>query len=107
MAAYYSVLTEGLTVTKASAARVASSLAHDTLSQAALNHQIPRKTLEYYVKGKATLESYQKMGLPHPDEVLSSFGGSRGGESEPSFPALTESSQEGGEASCLPALTTE
>merc|ERR1712083_708008 len=71
VAAYYSVLTEGLTVTKA-----------------AFNHQIPRKTLEYYVKGKATLESYQKMGLPHPDEVLSSFGGSRG-ESEP---ALTESS---------------
>ena len=103
MAAYYSVLTEGLTVTKASA-RVASSLAHDTLSQAAFNHQIPRKTLEYYVKGKATLESYQKMGLPHPDEVLSSFGGSRG---EPSFPALTESEQEGGEAGSLPALTTE
>ena len=105
VAAYYSVLTEGLTVTKASAARVASSLAHDTLSQAALNHQIPRKTLEYYVKGKATLESYQKMGLPHPDEVLSSFGGS--GESEPSFPALTESLQsEGGEASCLPPTLT-
>ena len=104
MAAYYSVLTEGLTVTKASA-RVASSLAHDTLSQAAFNHQIPRKTLEYYVKGKATLESYQKMGLPHPDEVLSSFGDSRAGESEPSFPALTESSQEGDEAN-LPALTT-
>ena len=104
VAAYYSVLTEGLTVTKASA-RVASSLVHDTLSQAAFNHQIPRKTLEYYVKGKATLESYQKMGLPHPDEVLSSFGGSRG-ESEPSFPALTESALEGGEAS-LPALTTE
>ena len=99
VAAYYSVLTEGLTVTKASA-RVASSLAHDTLSQAAFNHQIPRKTLEYYVKGKATLESYQKMGLPHPDEVLSSFGGS--GESEPSFPALTESSQ----ASCLPPALT-
>ena len=106
MAAYYSVLTEGLTVTKASAPpRVASTLAHDTLSQAAFNHQIPRKTLEYYVKGKATLESYQKMGLPHPDEVLSSFGDSRAGESEPSFPALTESSQEGDEAS-LPALTT-
>ena len=102
VAAYYSVLTEGLTVTKASA-RVASSLVHDTLSQAAFNHQIPRKTLEYYVKGKATLESYQKMGLPHPGEVLSSF--SRG-ESEPSFPALTESALEGGEAS-LPALTTE
>ena len=50
------------------------------------------------MKGKATLESYQKMGLPHPDEVLSSFGG---GES---FPALTE---EGGEAASLPALTTE
>ena len=55
------------------------------------------------MKGKATLESYQKMGLPHPDEVLSSFGGSRG----ESFPALTESEQEGGEAGSLPALTTE
>ena len=96
MAAYYSVLTEGLTVTKASLSPcsiVTCSLC--TLPQAAFNHQIPRKTLEYYVKGKATLESYQKMGLPHPDEVLSSFGG--GGESSPSFPALTESSEEGGE----------
>ena len=52
------------------------------------------------MKGKATLESYQKMGLPHPDEVLSSFG-----ERE-SFPALTE--EGGGEAASLPApLTTE
>ena len=42
--------------------------------QAALNHSIPRKTLEYYVKGKATIESYHKMGLPPPDEVLASFG---------------------------------
>ena len=52
------------------------------------------------MKGKATLESYQKMGLTHPDEVLSSFGG----ESEPSFPALTESSSQD-EATLLPALT--
>ena len=69
--AYYSVLSEGLTVTKASVL----PLAPDTVtspphSQAALNHQIPRKTLEYYVKGKATLESYQKMGLPHPEQLL-------------------------------------
>lgn len=60
--AYYAVLTEGLTVTKA-----------------ALNHSIPRKTLEYYVKGKATIESYHKMGLPPPDEVLASFGASGAG----------------------------
>ena len=71
-----------------------------TLSQAAFNHQIPRKTLEYYVKGKATLESYQKMGLPHPDELLASR------EGETSFPALTESSGEGAEAS-VTALAAE
>ena len=37
--------------------------------QAATKHQIPRKTLEYYVKGKATHDSYQKMGLPQPHEL--------------------------------------
>ena len=37
--------------------------------QAATKHQIPRKTLEYYVKGKATNDSYQKMGLPQPQEL--------------------------------------
>ena len=35
-----------------------------------MKHQIPRKTLEYYVKGKATHDSYQKMGLPQPQEVV-------------------------------------
>ena len=34
-----------------------------------MKHQIPRKTLEYYVKGKATHDSYQKMGLPLPTEL--------------------------------------
>jgi len=51
--AYYDVLIHGLTITKA-----------------AMKHQIPRKTLEYYVKGKATHDSYQKMGLPLPHELL-------------------------------------
>jgi len=51
--AYYDVLIYGLTITKA-----------------AMKHQIPRKTLEYYVKGKATHDSYQKMGLPLPHELL-------------------------------------
>jgi len=50
--AYYDVLTRGLTITKA-----------------AMKHQIPRKTLEYYVKGKATHDSYQKMGLPLPHAI--------------------------------------
>lgn len=40
-----------------------------TIQQAATKHQIPRKTLEYYVKGKATNDSYQKMGLPQPQEL--------------------------------------
>jgi len=51
--AYYDVLVHGFTITKA-----------------AMKHQIPRKTLEYYVKGKATHDSYQKMGLPQPQEVV-------------------------------------
>merc|ERR1712154_347616 len=51
--AYYDVLLHGLTITKA-----------------ASKHQIPRKTLEYYIKGKATDDSYIKMGLPKPQEVL-------------------------------------
>jgi len=51
--AYYDVLIHGLTITKA-----------------AMKHSIPRKTLEYYVKGKATHDSYQKMGLPLPNELL-------------------------------------
>jgi len=50
--AYYDVLIHGFTITKA-----------------ATKHQIPRKTLEYYVKGKATNDSYQKMGLPQPQEL--------------------------------------
>jgi len=50
--AYYDVLIHGFTITKA-----------------ATKHQIPRKTLEYYVKGKATHDSYQKMGLPQPHEL--------------------------------------
>jgi len=50
--AYYDVLIHGFTITKA-----------------ATKHQIPRKTLEYYVKGKATFDSYQKMGLPQPQEL--------------------------------------
>merc|ERR1712012_1146202 len=50
--AYYDVLIHGFTITKA-----------------ATKHQIPRKTLEYYVKGKATHDSYQKMGLPQPQEL--------------------------------------
>lgn len=50
--AYYDVLIHGFTITKA-----------------AMKHQIPRKTLEYYVKGKATHDSYQKMGLPIPDSI--------------------------------------
>merc|ERR1712176_54281 len=52
VSAYYDVLTGGLTITKA-----------------AMKHQIPRKTLEYYVKGKATDDSYQKMGLPLPHAI--------------------------------------
>jgi hypothetical protein len=51
---------------------------NDALIQAANNHRIPRKTLEYYVKGKATLESYQKMGLPHPEVVLAGEQGAAG-----------------------------
>jgi len=50
--AYYDVLVYGFTITKA-----------------AMKHQIPRKTLEYYVKGKATHDSYQKMGLPLPSNI--------------------------------------
>jgi len=57
--AYYDVLVNGLTITKA-----------------ATNHQIPRKTLEYYVKGKATHDSYIKMGLPKPQDVLQQLSSS-------------------------------
>jgi len=60
--AYYDVLIHGFTITKA-----------------ATKHQIPRKTLEYYVKGKATHDSYQKMGLPQPHELsqYASEGGNK------------------------------
>ena len=43
--------------------------AETSVLQAATKHQIPRKTLEYYVKGKATHDSYIKMGLPKPQDV--------------------------------------
>jgi len=52
VSAYWDVLNKGLKVTAA-----------------ASKHQVPRKTLEYYVKGKATAESYQKIGLPMPNEI--------------------------------------
>ena len=83
--AYYDVLIHGLTITKAGFYQhldIFFSLKFQifknpqiilfllkTLAQAAMKHQIPRKTLEYYVKGKATHDSYQKMGLPLPTEL--------------------------------------
>ena len=82
--AYYDVLIHGLTITKAgfisiqifSFPLVSNFLNAQitlfllkTITQAAMKHQIPRKTLEYYVKGKATHDSYQKMGLPLPTEL--------------------------------------
>ena len=57
--AYWDVLNIGLKVTAAAA-----------------KHRVPRKTLEYYVKGKATAESYQKIGLPMPNEIYPDHGGS-------------------------------
>jgi len=52
VSAYWDVLNKGMKVTAS-----------------AFKHQVPRKTLEYYVKGKATAESYQKIGLPMPNEI--------------------------------------
>ena len=82
--AYYDVLVHGFTITKAGFQQIFISFVLSSTfifnfiiyfcwnptKQAAMKHQIPRKTLEYYVKGKATHDSYQKMGLPQPQEVV-------------------------------------